>query len=163
MMLVVPLVPFADWDFYYVQGPFLAWEPNPGQSLAAVNVPRGFVSDLASIPRVFWQVLTPQGRYAYAAVVHDYLYWVQTRPRDEADEILKYAMQDSGVDASTVTIIFTAVREFGQTAWDANAKLKKNGECRFLDLSAFPPHLTDTWTTWKRNPRAFTEKTCQAS
>jgi hypothetical protein len=62
---------------------------------------------MASIPRIFWQVLTPQGRYAYAAVIHDYLYWTQTRPRAEADEILNFAMQDSNVNAVTVAVIYT--------------------------------------------------------
>lgn len=39
-----------------------------------IRVPAGFVTDFASIPRAFWVVLPPTGKYGKAAVVHDYLY-----------------------------------------------------------------------------------------
>src|SRR5690348_12260167 len=39
-----------------------------------IRVPVGFVTDFASVPRFFWRVLPPTGRYGKAAVVHDYLY-----------------------------------------------------------------------------------------
>lgn len=41
-------------------------------------VPKGSVTDLASIPRFLWALLPPFGRYAFAAVIHDMLY--DTRP-----------------------------------------------------------------------------------
>ena len=37
-----------------------------------VVVPRGFVSDGASVPRAMWSIYPPFGRYLEAAVVHDY-------------------------------------------------------------------------------------------
>ena len=37
-------------------------------------VPAGFVTDLASIPQLLWNVLPPIGAYDEAAVVHDYLF-----------------------------------------------------------------------------------------
>lgn len=39
-----------------------------------IRVPAGFVTDFASIPRAFWVVFPPTGKYGKAAVVHDYLY-----------------------------------------------------------------------------------------
>jgi hypothetical protein len=48
---------------------------------------------------MFWSALRPDGEYAYAAVVHDYLYWTQSRSREEADQILKMAMEDSEVES----------------------------------------------------------------
>ena len=61
---------------WYLKKP-ISWRPGDGQSrYPPVVVPTGFVTDLASIPRVFWSVLRPDGEYAYAAVIHDYLYWV---------------------------------------------------------------------------------------
>lgn len=39
----------------------------------AIRVPPGFVTDLASVPRFFWRILPPFGRYTAASVVHDYL------------------------------------------------------------------------------------------
>jgi hypothetical protein len=38
-----------------------------------VTVPYGYRTDFASIPRAFWILLPPTGRYSKAAVVHDYL------------------------------------------------------------------------------------------
>jgi len=54
--------------------------------------------------------LHPKGRYAYAAIVHHYLYWTQTRTRDEAGQILQFAMEDPTVDRTTLFAIYQAVR-----------------------------------------------------
>lgn len=156
LMIVTTLKPFGDWDFYYVDGGSIRWEPNAGQTFKPVAVPEGFVTDLTSIPRVFWQVLRPEGRYAYAAVVHDYLYWEQNRPREEADQILKIAMEDSKVDPKLIETIYLAVRTFGQAAWDNNARLKKAGEHRIL--KRFPQNFTTSWSEWKKQPGVFAEK-----
>ena len=40
-----------------------------------------FMTDFASIPRPLWSILPQWGRYGNAAVVHDFGYWTQTRPR----------------------------------------------------------------------------------
>ncbi|ECG8634089.1 DUF1353 domain-containing protein, partial [Salmonella enterica subsp. salamae] len=39
-----------------------------------IEVPAGFVTDLATIPRIFWSLMPPDGKYAKAAIIHDYLY-----------------------------------------------------------------------------------------
>src|SRR5947199_120869 len=77
------------------------WKPNAGQTFKPVGVPEGFVTDLTSIPKIVWGFnLRPEGPYAYAAVVHDFLYWTQDRSRDEADKIFLIAMGDSKVGAA---------------------------------------------------------------
>lgn len=38
-----------------------------------ITIPQNFQTDLASVPRVFWAILPPFGRYSKAAVLHDYL------------------------------------------------------------------------------------------
>lgn len=45
-----------------------------GDSGVVIDVPTSFVTDQASIPREFWSILSPAGRYSRAAVVHGYLY-----------------------------------------------------------------------------------------
>jgi|CXWL01.1.fsa_nt_gi hypothetical protein len=142
------LVPFGDWDYYYVKGGSILWRPNQGQSFKSVEVPEGFVTDLASIPQVFWQVLRPEGRYAYAAVVHDYLYWTQLRPKREADLILKFALEDSKVNSVEQWAIYQAVDKLGQDAWDENKRLKTSGESRML--KRFPSDLSIGWEDWKK-------------
>lgn len=39
-----------------------------------VNVPPGFTTDFASIPRPLWWWIAPWGRHGRAALVHDFLY-----------------------------------------------------------------------------------------
>jgi hypothetical protein len=144
---------FAD-PMYFLMEP-ISWIPNPDQNAQykRVDAPKGFVSDLASIPRVFWSLLRPDGEYAYAAIIHDYLYWTQTTTREVADHILKFAMQDFAVGSGTVATIFDAVRIGGQSAWEDNAKLRKNGEKRIL--SQFPKDPTVRWETWKQRKDVF--------
>ena len=132
----------------------ISWRPNAGQeAYQAVTVPAGFVTDLASIPRIFWSLLRPDGDYAYAAIVHDYLYWTQMRSREEADHILKIAMEDFEIDALTVETIYTAVRAGGQAAWVDNAKKKTHGERRIL--ISFPQDPRTKWDDWKQRPEVF--------
>jgi Protein of unknown function (DUF1353) len=148
------LIPFKDWDFYYTQGHFATWAPNRGQPYKMVRVPRGFVTDLTSIPQLLWIAgLRPEGSYAYAALVHDFLYWEQDRPRDEADEIFLFAMEDSKVEKSLRTRIYNAVRVAGSGAWSNNAKLKAGGEKRVL--KQFPTDFTVSWKEWKARPGVF--------
>ena len=45
--------------------------PNHG---IRVVVPKGFVTDLASVPRFWWWWFPPAGDYAAAATVHDWFY-----------------------------------------------------------------------------------------
>lgn len=46
---------------YFLTAP-ISWTPNPGQdAYGAVAVPTGFVTDFASIPRIFWSALRPDG------------------------------------------------------------------------------------------------------
>jgi Protein of unknown function (DUF1353) len=148
--------PFGDWDFWYLDGRPLNWEPNAGQkTLPKVSVPIGFVSDGASIPRLFWIALPKIGRYMYAAIVHDYLYWTQNTTRQTADTILKTAMSDSGVDPNTLGAISGAVKAGGQSAWDENKKLKQAGEKRLL--KEFPEDSFVSWEDWKKNPAHFAD------
>jgi uncharacterized protein DUF1353 len=147
--------PFGDWDYYYVFGRSLDWEPNKGQTLPKVSVPVGFVTDLTSVPRVFWSLLPRTGRYAYAAIVHDYLYWIQKNAREVADKVLEVAMRDSDVCRQTISAITEAVRLFGQSAWDENKKLKQSGEKRLL--KKFPDDPLMSWADWRKNRRHFAD------
>jgi hypothetical protein len=152
----VQLIPFKDWDYYYCKGRGPDWFPNKGQEkYRRVLVPEGFVTDLTSIPQILWSSgLRPEGSYAYAAIVHDYLYWTQERPKAEADQIFMFAMQDSKVDAALGNAIYAAVSsKLGQSAWDKNAKLKKQGERRIL--RKFPQDFTVSWNEWKKQPQVF--------
>jgi hypothetical protein len=143
---------FAD-PIYFLLKP-ITWRPNPGQeSFGSVTVPTGFVTDFASIPQPFWSLLRPDGDYTYPAIVHDFLYWTQTRPRAAADKIFEFGMEDFGVNTSTVAVIYNAVRAGGGIAWKNNAELRRNGERRIL--KRFPDDPRVRWEAWKSVPGVF--------
>ena len=111
------------------------------------------MTDFASIPQAFFSLLRPDGLYAYAAVIHDYLYWTQNGTREAADMTFKFAMQDFKVKPATANTIYGAVRAAGRSAWDENARLKAAGERRIL--TRFPEDPRILWTDWKKRPDVF--------
>lgn len=125
----------------------IRWSPGPNQDASAVIVPAGFVTDLASIPRVFWSLLPTDGTYTFPAIVHDYLYWTQGQTRELADKVLLYGMEDMKVSPVVAQAIYLAVRTGGGGAWSNNAKLRERGERRLL--RKFPDDPTTTWSDWK--------------
>jgi len=113
-----------------------------GQTRVSITVPKGFVTDFASIPQPFWSFgLSPSGRYSRAAIIHDYLYWTQACTRLEADNILVIAMKESMVPESTRNTIYRGVRLGGATAWNGNATARARGLPRVIppDSMSFGP------------------------
>ena len=133
----------------------IGWRPNPGQEKLSdpFTVTAGFVTDLASIPRVFWSALPRDGEYAYAAILHDYLYWTQVRDRATSDEILRSTMVDFGVSPLTVTAIYEAVHFGGANAWEENQRRYARGERRFL--KRFPEDPLVRWVDYQKRDDVF--------
>ncbi len=134
----------------------ISWRPpQTGRysQLSPVSVPKGFVTDMASIPRLFWSAVRPDGKYAYAAIIHDYLYWQQDRPRGEADKIFRSAMEDLRVTDAVAEPIFRMVDLLGGVAWDKNARLKASGEKRIL--AKYPDDPRTSWEEWKKRADVF--------
>lgn len=67
---VSPLDNGTDWvvleDFRFYVGSL--------DSNTYVDIPVGFVTDFASVPRILWTILPPWGKYGKAAVIHDWLF-----------------------------------------------------------------------------------------
>jgi hypothetical protein len=144
---------FADPTWFLTKP--ISWRPNPDQvgKFEAVDVPVGFVTDFASVPRPFWSFLRPDGEYTYAAILHDYLYWTQSWPRDVADEIFKLGMQDFNIDNRIIAIVFAAVRAAGGSSWTKIGEQKAAGEKRIL--RQFPDDPRVRWSEWKKRPDVF--------
>lgn len=141
--------------FYIVEEP-LDWIPTIGtdqEQYEKVTVPQGFVTDLTSIPRIFWSALDPAAEYAYAAVIHDYLYWEQNSKREDADAILNFAMYDLEVHPVKRVAIYEAVNLFGSGAWNDNKALKLGGEKRVI--KRFPSDPKVKWADWKLNQSIY--------
>jgi hypothetical protein len=151
------LVPFGDSEWWVVAEPI----PNRiGVSSEVITVPKGFVTDLASIPRFFWAAFPKTGTYMSAAILHDYLYWDQRCTRTEADRIFGIEMRSFGVNDTSRNLILAAVNEFGVGAWTSNATAAAAGESRLLPqalLTKFldePLDSTQTWEVWRERVRA---------
>ena len=92
-------------------------------SIGTITIPKGFFTDGASVPRIFWNIFSPWGSYFSAALVHDYLYSKDssdTFPVDErlvADKIFKEAMFNAGVGWVTRETVYRAVRLGGWASY----------------------------------------------
>lgn len=80
-------------------------------------VPPGFKTDLASIPRPLWPLYPPFGKWAAAAVIHDWLYWSGRFSRLYSDRCFLAAMAADGVPWFTRQLFFRAVRLFSGRIW----------------------------------------------
>lgn len=88
------------------------------------TIPKGFITDLASIPR-FLPLELQTGDLAPAVILHDYLYGTQPVTREIADKIFYEAALDLKVKQGKVDIFYFFIRMFGWIAWRKNSKKLK--------------------------------------
>lgn len=100
-----------------------------------ISIPKGFITDLASVPRPLWPILAPHDSYMNAAIIHDYLYWDQRCSKSEADSVLRLAMHETPVARLPGWMVYRGVSLFGQPSFSANKKKKLAGTRRFLEPS----------------------------
>lgn len=81
------------------------------------KVPKGFETDLASVPRAAWSIIPPMGRYTNAAILHDSLYAERVVSKKEADKVFLEAMRVCGVPAYKRYPMYWAVAAFGGSAY----------------------------------------------
>jgi hypothetical protein len=60
-------------------------------------IPRGFVTDYASVPRFFQRLVPQRGKYSPAALIHDFFYWSGLVSKAEADAALYEISGELGV------------------------------------------------------------------
>ena len=114
-----------NWRLWWIEQP-LVYEVGAKGSGKTIAVPKGFLTDGASIPQFLWSMLPTWGAYSRAAVIHDYLYRCigEGRPhslattRKAADDIFLEAMAVCGVTIGVRNTIYTAVRTFGSIDYD---------------------------------------------
>ena len=120
-LIVSPMPNGKDWKLirkfrYHIGSQF---------SRHIISVPKDFVTDFASIPRIFW-FLPDWATYNKSAPLHDWLYAVKHimgKPitRKEADKIFYKAMLTSFRHHKSGKLVayleYYAVRIFGWVAW----------------------------------------------
>lgn len=83
------------------------------------NIPKGFKTDLASVPRLLWAFYAPQdARTIPAAILHDYMYRFNVNvTRKQADDIFFHALVKGGTSHRTAIKYYLGVRCFGRSSF----------------------------------------------
>lgn len=109
-------------DLWIVTESFNYWLDNT--QTRRVHIPQGYLTDGASVPKVFQKLVPAWGPYGQAAVVHDWLceYLVvwneqlghyESITRSECDNYFNDAMRVLGVPNTTRRVMWNAVRVYG--------------------------------------------------
>jgi hypothetical protein len=112
---LTPLRAEKDGEVWTVIQP-LVYESDVAQRIFLV--PAGFVTDLASVPRLPLAFLLTGDTAHEAAVVHDFIYSRAPVPRDMADKVFKEAALVSGVPAWCANLMYLGIRLGGWAAWN---------------------------------------------
>lgn len=80
-----------------------------------ITIPSDFTTDLATVPRIFWALIPPQGAYEAAAVLHDFgcvslakgTCLLSSR---DVDGLFRRVMREGGVGLVTRWVMWTGVR-----------------------------------------------------
>lgn len=122
-------MPFSELDTrtkpegkYMLLAPMGYTHPDNG---ATIWVPKGFVSDFASIPNSFRWILTGHNHTRKPAVLHDWLYRTGYGTRKGADLLFLSGMREQGLDAVRRRLAYYAVRVGGWRTWNKYRKQKK--------------------------------------
>ncbi|EDP74401.1 DUF1353 domain-containing protein [Hydrogenivirga sp. 128-5-R1-1] len=82
-----------------------------------IQIPKGFTTDFASIPKIFHSFIEDRDKYNKAAVVHDYLYSSKMFDRKTSDRIFLEAMEVVGISKFKRYLFYLTVRLFGWLYW----------------------------------------------
>ena len=91
-----------------------------------VDVPVGFDSDGASVPRALWCIVFPSedNRAMFGAIFHDFCY--RTHPatweKSSADTAFRYLLIEGGVPKFRANLAYFGVSIFGGKAWREGKK-----------------------------------------
>lgn len=79
------------------------------------TIPKGFKTDLASIPKIAWPIMAPShSDLIRAAIVHDWFYRMTCDfNRKDTDLIFYYMLKNDGVSTIRAFLMYYAVRFFG--------------------------------------------------
>jgi len=139
--------PFTDGRNWIVKEPLTY---RVGISQDSVTVPRGFVTDFASIPPALQSIIQQNGPNLLPAVVHDYLYWKQTCTRAEADQIVLLAMTENKVSVRDREAIYGAVRAAGIFAWIDNARDRAANRIRIIPEDRIGIRANTIWPDYQQ-------------
>ncbi len=129
---ILTVSPLPDGRNWIIRCPF-GYDVGEEDSDETIEVPVGFVTDFASVPRLLWIIIPRWGKYGNAAVIHDFCYWEQKYTRKRADEIFREAMGVLKVGQFHKAVLYWMVKLFGWIHWRRNRKDKARDLQRILD------------------------------
>jgi Protein of unknown function (DUF1353) len=124
-----PILSFVGGRNWKLEADF--WFPDKGR---IITVPKGFLFDLSSVPRLLWWLVAPFDLSVVAPLIHDFLYRYGGKPpagsvepphdypRAEVDGVFRRIMEAEGVAAWRRVLGYAAVRVFGRWAWRKDQK-----------------------------------------
>lgn len=94
-----------------------------------IPIPKGFITDGATIPKLFWNILSPFGRFFKSCALHDYICLmaklknneapnlkeginIATQYRKRADTLLSLSMKKQGIKLWRRLLIMANVRAY---------------------------------------------------
>lgn len=102
-----------------------------------ITIPKGMLSDGASVPKVVWNILSPTDPHIfYPAFVHDLIYLLKgklpgvTLTRDQGDNIIREQMKAVGAPAWKYDTVYRMLHEFGAAAWNKKRPLQQKKAAR---------------------------------
>ena len=118
MRLLTPLkVELGDGKKWRLSEKFSVYTEQLGEEKVWIEVPEGFETDFASIPKIFIPFLEWKDKFNKASVVHDYLYHTKITTRKQADKIFLELMLVLGINKYKAYIFYYMVRVFGWLYW----------------------------------------------
>jgi len=81
------------------------------------EIPKGFRTDLASIPRLFQGLIPKVGKHIQPAIAHDFFYVHGGITKKQADDMFLDGMKYSGVSWWKRRLMYRAVRVGGNGIW----------------------------------------------
>jgi len=108
---------------------YVAFEYHVGTypSKQIIYIPVGFITDFASIPRIFWPFISPIDEHGKAAVIHDYMYTIRYDKKSVCDKIYLEALTVLKVPEWKKFLLYNGVKYFGWYRW-TKCRLKDKGK-----------------------------------
>jgi hypothetical protein len=148
---IVERPPFIDFlDGQHVLAETFSFAIAPGTR--PIVVPRGFVTDYASIPELA-KPLFAGLPHDLPGMVHDFLYWTHVCRKEQADRVFLSALVQLGVPKASARLMFSAVAAGGGPAWDENRRDRAAGLPRIIPAEYMHIPANAFWSNYRTELR----------
>jgi hypothetical protein len=101
--------------------------------VGVVVIPKDFMTDFASVPRLPFVFLLTGNTAHRAALVHDYLYTTNEYSRQLSDEVFKEAIVAAGEPSWRASLMYAGVRIGGQGSWESAGPRQTEAVKQFMN------------------------------